>query len=170
MFLCRCAGINTIVRKVPTSYWWHNIKVKLRHVPGNLLHRLLRGIIPFIRLFYSCSIDNIHHQDTSFDNVMFRYTSLQVSHLLSPVRRRIPLRTFTTLHGLGKDEAELKAAREWLSKFDLDTIPRSICEVSFSRSSGPGGQNVNKYYISFLLGFSHIDMLIPSKESTQKPL
>lgn len=93
-----------------------------------------------------------------------------MSHLLSPVRRRIPLRTFTTLHGLGKDEAELKAAREWLSKFDLDTIPRSICEVSFSRSSGPGGQNVNKYYISFLLGFSHIDMLIPSKESTQKPL
>ncbi|KAF9251195.1 hypothetical protein DTO013E5_1794 [Penicillium roqueforti] len=24
------------------------------------------------------------------------------------------------------------------------TIPRNICELSFSRSSGPGGQNVNK--------------------------
>merc|ERR1712070_1005796 len=25
-----------------------------------------------------------------------------------------------------------------------DTIPRSICDIGFSRSSGPGGQNVNK--------------------------
>lgn len=43
------------------------------------------------------------------------------------------------------DENELDAARKWLAKFDADTIPRNICDVSFSRSSGPGGQNVNKY-------------------------
>ncbi|KAF1351888.1 hypothetical protein BDV97DRAFT_265262, partial [Delphinella strobiligena] len=42
------------------------------------------------------------------------------------------------------DENELDAARKWLAKFDADTIPRNICQVSFSRSSGPGGQNVNK--------------------------
>lgn len=43
------------------------------------------------------------------------------------------------------DEAELSKARDWLSKFNINSIPRSICAISFSRSSGPGGQNVNKY-------------------------
>ncbi|KAK3117136.1 hypothetical protein LTR53_001793 [Teratosphaeriaceae sp. CCFEE 6253] len=46
-------------------------------------------------------------------------------------------------HG-ATDEAELDAARKWLAKLDSETIPRSICDVTFSRSSGPGGQNVNK--------------------------
>ncbi|KAG9755041.1 hypothetical protein KCU73_g5544, partial [Aureobasidium melanogenum] len=45
-------------------------------------------------------------------------------------------------NGAGDDE--LDAARRWLANFDTETIPRSICDVSFSRSSGPGGQNVNK--------------------------
>ncbi|KXS99453.1 hypothetical protein AC578_8121 [Pseudocercospora eumusae] len=42
------------------------------------------------------------------------------------------------------DEAELQAARKWLKALDPETIPRELCEISFSRSSGPGGQNVNK--------------------------
>ena len=42
------------------------------------------------------------------------------------------------------DEAAVDAARKWLAKLDPETIPRSICDISFSRSSGPGGQNVNK--------------------------
>ncbi|CAK4034518.1 related to peptidyl-tRNA hydrolase domain [Lecanosticta acicola] len=42
------------------------------------------------------------------------------------------------------DDAERAAARQWLKRLDPDTIPRDMCEVSFSRSSGPGGQNVNK--------------------------
>lgn len=44
----------------------------------------------------------------------------------------------------GPDEKELKAARNWLKAYTVETIPKSIGEVSFSRSSGPGGQNVNK--------------------------
>lgn len=37
------------------------------------------------------------------------------------------------------------AGREWLKTFSASTtIPRNICDISFSRSSGPGGQNVNK--------------------------
>lgn len=41
---------------------------------------------------------------------------------------------------------ELRAARNWLASLDAETIPlQSIGELSFSRSSGPGGQNVNKY-------------------------
>lgn len=35
-------------------------------------------------------------------------------------------------------------ARHWLDGFNINTIPRSLGDVSFSRSSGPGGQNVNK--------------------------
>ena len=35
-------------------------------------------------------------------------------------------------------------ARNWLGRFNIDTIPRNLGDVSFSRSSGPGGQNVNK--------------------------
>jgi hypothetical protein len=40
---------------------------------------------------------------------------------------------------------EIAAARKWLDAMTPETIPRSICDVTFSRSSGPGGQNVNKY-------------------------
>ncbi|RAK99848.1 peptidyl-tRNA hydrolase domain protein [Aspergillus ibericus CBS 121593] len=47
--------------------------------------------------------------------------------------------------GLDSEE-DLTAAREWVAKLNSKaiTIPRDICEFSFSRSSGPGGQNVNK--------------------------
>jgi peptidyl-tRNA hydrolase ICT1 len=46
------------------------------------------------------------------------------------------------------DEAsdeDLQEARSWLDRLHAETIPKSICELSYSRSSGPGGQNVNKY-------------------------
>ncbi|OAK99944.1 peptidyl-tRNA hydrolase domain-containing protein [Phaeosphaeriaceae sp. SRC1lsM3a] len=40
---------------------------------------------------------------------------------------------------------ELRAARSWLQGLHADAMPlKSIGELSFSRSSGPGGQNVNK--------------------------
>ncbi|KAF2096341.1 peptidyl-tRNA hydrolase domain-containing protein [Rhizodiscina lignyota] len=53
-------------------------------------------------------------------------------------------RPFTTPKGATPSEQDIAAARKWLAKFDAETIPKSICEVDFSRSSGPGGQNVNK--------------------------
>jgi len=58
----------------------------------------------------------------------------------------VPLATrwLATRRGGDATEEELDAARKWLAKLDPDTIPRSICDISFSRSSGPGGQNVNK--------------------------
>lgn len=47
--------------------------------------------------------------------------------------------------GKEADEDDIKAARQWLSELDADTIRNNAtCDVSFSRSSGPGGQNVNK--------------------------
>jgi peptidyl-tRNA hydrolase ICT1 len=46
----------------------------------------------------------------------------------------------------GSTDEELRAARLWLAALDAEAIPlKSIGELSFSRSSGPGGQNVNKY-------------------------
>lgn len=41
-------------------------------------------------------------------------------------------------------EADLASARKWIATFTFESIPRDIGDVSFSRSSGPGGQNVNK--------------------------
>ena len=41
-------------------------------------------------------------------------------------------------------EEDLKAARTWLENLHQDTLPKNIGEFTFSRSSGPGGQNVNK--------------------------
>ncbi|KAJ7593727.1 RF-1 domain-containing protein [Mycena floridula] len=35
-------------------------------------------------------------------------------------------------------------ARQWISAFRTQAIPKTHVELSFSRSSGPGGQNVNK--------------------------
>ncbi|KAJ6020690.1 hypothetical protein N7540_006194 [Penicillium herquei] len=46
----------------------------------------------------------------------------------------------------GSSDHELELARTWLKTFNSKSIPRQIGELSFSRSSGPGGQNVNKSY------------------------
>ncbi|KAJ5174700.1 uncharacterized protein N7482_000577 [Penicillium canariense] len=44
------------------------------------------------------------------------------------------------------DPPDLELARAWLNAFEsgVKTIPRHVGQISFSRSSGPGGQNVNK--------------------------
>ncbi|KAJ6468292.1 RF-1 domain-containing protein [Mycena sanguinolenta] len=39
---------------------------------------------------------------------------------------------------------EMTLARAWIAQFRGSNIPKSSVELSFSRSSGPGGQNVNK--------------------------
>ncbi|DAA75055.1 TPA_exp: Peptidyl-tRNA hydrolase domain protein [Trichophyton benhamiae CBS 112371] len=56
--------------------------------------------------------------------------------------RRAAAASLRRAHTASDDE--LRAARTWLAQLTVETIPRSICAVSFSRSSGPGGQNVNK--------------------------
>jgi hypothetical protein len=44
----------------------------------------------------------------------------------------------------GSADLDLELARSWLKDLHPNTIPRHIAHLSFSRSSGPGGQNVNK--------------------------
>ncbi|KAJ5103710.1 hypothetical protein N7532_004239 [Penicillium argentinense] len=54
-----------------------------------------------------------------------------------------PLRKFASRSN-GSADSDLELARSWLNALHSRTIPRHIGQVSFSRSSGPGGQNVNK--------------------------
>jgi peptidyl-tRNA hydrolase ICT1 len=44
----------------------------------------------------------------------------------------------------------VNAARKWLVELHEASLPSSIGEVSYSRSSGPGGQNVNKFVSSLV--------------------
>lgn len=64
-----------------------------------------------------------------------------------PDRLRIGLRLLTDSRCAAGDikPSDVPAARHWLVNFKPETIPTRICDISFSRSSGPGGQNVNKY-------------------------
>ncbi|KAI8939520.1 hypothetical protein NX059_003290 [Plenodomus lindquistii] len=65
---------------------------------------------------------------------------------LALITRTTPVvqRCLLSSHSSASDQ-ELAAARTWLTKLHAESIPlKTIGELSFSRSSGPGGQNVNK--------------------------
>lgn len=55
--------------------------------------------------------------------------------------------TSSTKSTNGPAEEDHNDARTWLARFNANTIPKDLCELTFSRSSGPGGQNVNKYAV-----------------------
>jgi len=61
---------------------------------------------------------------------------------------------------LSYSPSDLSEARSWLSRFAPTSIPPAICHFSFSRSSGPGGQNVNKMSSKATLRVS-LDQLLP---------
>lgn len=58
-----------------------------------------------------------------------------------------PTRSFASRRAANTDDQDedLAAARTWLANLNTRTMPRHLCEISFSRSGGPGGQHVNKY-------------------------
>ena len=62
-------------------------------------------------------------------------TSRPYSRTMSSTSRVVLLET----------DEEIREAQTWLTTFTIDALPRNGCTVKFSRSSGPGGQNVNKY-------------------------
>lgn len=66
-------------------------------------------------------------------------------------------RTLASSSDTGAASDDLRAARSWLQGLHADAIPlKSIGELSFSRSSGPGGQNVNKYDTRFGKKITHL--------------
>ncbi|PYH89246.1 hypothetical protein BO71DRAFT_403219 [Aspergillus ellipticus CBS 707.79] len=79
------------------------------------------------------------------------YSRLALAFPLSSPCPTIATRTFASRraaiasdNGLDAADDDLTAARDWVARLNANTIPRDISEISFSRSSGPGGQNVNK--------------------------
>lgn len=60
--------------------------------------------------------------------------------MLSSLMIRPGLLTWARFASFSRDEIE--AARKWLSM--EPKIPRGVFEITYSRSSGPGGQKVNK--------------------------
>lgn len=63
-----------------------------------------------------------------------------------PPTPAVQRRLLSSSRNSGASDDELSAARTWLTALHAESIPlKAIGELSFSRSSGPGGQNVNKY-------------------------
>jgi len=79
---------------------------------------------------------------------MFRH-ALESLGTLSLRTRSASTKQFRELSqrtGTGEEdlEAEYAAARKWVSELNRETIPMSLARISFARSSGAGGQHVNK--------------------------
>ncbi|PMD13965.1 hypothetical protein NA56DRAFT_636668 [Hyaloscypha hepaticicola] len=66
----------------------------------------------------------------------------------SPSRSLLALlqdcRAYSSRSTSDSEAADLNAAREWFRGFNKSTIPEKISKTEFSRSSGAGGQKVNK--------------------------
>ena len=43
---------------------------------------------------------------------------------------------------------EMKTLHIFIQNLTPAKLPKDLCKVTFSRSSGPGGQNVNKYSVT----------------------
>ncbi|KAF2666704.1 hypothetical protein BT63DRAFT_316217 [Microthyrium microscopicum] len=71
------------------------------------------------------------------------------------IHQRVPLQCIRRLH-----QDDFAAARSWMESFTPASVPARICDFSFSRSSGPGGQNVNKVNSKATLKIS-LDNLLP---------
>ncbi|KAF1946686.1 hypothetical protein EJ02DRAFT_217451 [Clathrospora elynae] len=79
---------------------------------------------------------------------MQAFRGRRVLHALISITKASPAAQRTLSSARDSSSASndaLQAARTWLTKLHAEAIPlKSIGELSFSRSSGPGGQNVNK--------------------------
>lgn len=75
---------------------------------------------------------NLRHNVTLFRHAIRNYTQPAKS---LPIAPRISV--------LNTPE-DISVARSWISSFKTQSIPKALVELSFSRSSGPGGQHVNK--------------------------
>ena len=79
---------------------------------------------------------------------MLRSVPYVTATLSSRIAKQVDLKLRSLSSKAGSPGSPLdddqQVARQWLANYNTNTIPRNICDKSFSRSSGPGGQNVNK--------------------------
>ncbi|KAI1812201.1 hypothetical protein GGS20DRAFT_559097 [Poronia punctata] len=69
--------------------------------------------------------------------------TVRIPAVLSPALCPIHIRTARfQAHDALLDQDDLEEARKWRSSFNEEALPKG--QVSYSRSSGPGGQHVNK--------------------------
>ena len=75
---------------------------------------------------------------------LFRFRPL-ASNAIRPIVPRFYTTDWRT-HTASKwnSDQEIERAREWVEKFKVTDIPKKSCTITYSASSGPGGQNVNK--------------------------
>lgn len=57
---------------------------------------------------------------------------------------KIFVRTVRQLHGGSTSNDSIKAAKKWVRDLSPQLLPKSHFRLTYSRSSGPGGQKVNK--------------------------
>lgn len=65
-------------------------------------------------------------------------------------------------------DSEFETARTWLATFKPASISRKIGELSYSRSSGPGGQNVNKYGAKSPVIVPRLNLIITERRVNSK--
>lgn len=71
--------------------------------------------------------------NTGISYPFIRSYTLTAPRLASPPKQLLDLPSLS-------DETHHALARTWLDGFTLDDIPKNSYEVTYSRSSGPGGQ------------------------------
>ncbi|KAI5894094.1 uncharacterized protein SCHCODRAFT_02623710 [Schizophyllum commune H4-8] len=59
------------------------------------------------------------------------------------------------------EQEQMNDAKRWVQDFKSVEIPRNLVDITFSRSSGPGGQNVNKVNTKATLRCSVTSSWIP---------
>lgn len=86
---------------------------------------------------------------------VLEYLMLRLARPPASVSRLWTTRHFASTLESEADKEKIAAARDWLQRFNAETIPRNIGDVTFSRSSGPGGQNVNKSVQAWIVFMSN---------------
>lgn len=108
-----------------------NQSLYLHSFPINLLMLMNIGKIRYI-----FQIPLLHHHHPR--NV---FTILTRTHSSETTATAIGTSTQTTTN---YSPEEVEKAKKWLEKLSTNTIPKHLFNISYSRSSGPGGQKVNK--------------------------
>ncbi|KAH3670829.1 hypothetical protein WICMUC_004798 [Wickerhamomyces mucosus] len=62
-------------------------------------------------------------------------------------------------------QSEENAAKQWLSKLTTDVIPKKYLDIKFVRSSGPGGQKVNKTSSKAMISINNLQWIPPIVKS-----